>query len=73
MREVKRALEEAGASSMVISGHSFRIGAATTSAEQGVENSTIKDMGRWRSNAFQRYIRRDRASLAGLAGKLVMR
>ena len=68
--EVKRALEEAGASSTGISGHSFRIGAATTAAEQGIEDSTIKDLGRWRSNVFQRYIRRDRASLAGLAGKL---
>ena len=72
VREVKRALEEAGASSTGISGHSFRIGAATTAAEQGVEDSTIKDLGRWRSNAFQRYIRRDRTNLAGLAGKLAM-
>ena len=45
VREVKRALEEAGASSTGISGHSFRIGAATTAAEQGVEDSTIKDLG----------------------------
>ena len=72
VREVKRALEEAWASSTGISGHSFRIGAATTAAEQGVEDLTIKDLGRWRSNAFQRYIRRDRASLAGLFGKLAM-
>ena len=68
--EVRRALDEAGASSAGISGHSFRIGAATTAAEQGVEDSTIKDLGRWRSNAYQRYIRRDRANLAGLAEKL---
>ena len=68
--EVRRALDEAGASSAGISGHSFRIGAATTAAEQGIEDSTIKDLGRWRSNAYQRYIRRDRANLAGLAEKL---
>ena len=65
VREVKRALDKAGASSTGILGHSFRIGAATTAVEQGVEDSTIKDLGRWRSNAFQRYIRRNRASLAG--------
>ena len=68
--EVRRALDEAGASSAGISGHSFRIRAATTAAEQGVEDSTIKDLGWWRSNAYQRYIQRDRANLAGLAEKL---
>ena len=68
--EVRRALDEAGASRAGISGHSFRNGAATMAAEQGVEDSTIKDLGRWRSNAYQRYIRRDRANLDGLAEKL---
>ena len=44
--------------------------AATTAAEHGVEDSAIKVLGRWRSNTYQRYIRRDRANLAGLAEKL---
>ena len=70
VQEVKPALEEAGTSSAGISGHSFRIGAATTAAEHGVEDSAIKVLGRWRSNTFQRYIRRDRANLAGLVEKL---
>lgn len=35
-----------------------------------MEDSTIKDMGRWRSNAFQRYISRDQGKLAGLAKML---
>ena len=73
VQEVKRALEEAGTSSTRISGHSFRIGAATTAAEYGVEDSAIRVLGRWRSNTFQRYIRRDRANLAGLAKKLAGR
>ena len=67
VRKVRAALEEAGASSAGVSGHSFRIGAATMAAERGVEDSVIKDMGRWRSNAFQRYIRRDREKLAGIS------
>ena len=62
--EVRLALEEAGTSSAGISGHSFRIGAATTAAERGVGDSTIKDMGKWRSNAYQRYIKTDQRGLA---------
>ena len=37
--------------------HSFRIGAATTAAMQGVPDDQIQEMGRWRSSAFRTYIR----------------
>jgi len=37
--------------------HSLRIGAATTAQSLGHSESDIKHMGRWRSNAFTRYIR----------------
>lgn len=37
--------------------HSFRIGAASTAASQGVPEADIQAMGRWHSNAFKRYIR----------------
>ena len=39
--------------------HSFRIGAATYAATQGLSSTQIQNMGRWRSPAFQRYIRID--------------
>lgn len=37
--------------------HSFRIGAATTAATRGFTELQIQTMGRWKSNAFRKYIR----------------
>ncbi|XP_046583276.1 uncharacterized protein LOC124290573 [Haliotis rubra] len=44
------------------SSHSFRIGAATTAALQGIPAVQIQEFGRWRSNAYQAYIRIPRLS-----------
>ena len=49
-------LQEVGVDSSKYSGHSFRIGAATTAAKLGVSDSLIMILGRWRSSAFVRYI-----------------
>lgn len=38
-------------------GHSFRIGAASHAADQGFSDAQIRLSGRWKSNAFQKYIR----------------
>ena len=38
----------------------FWIGAATTAAERGIPDSIIKVLGRWKSDAFQTYIRMPR-------------
>ena len=51
--------------------HSFRIGAATVAARNGVPDHLIQAMGRWSSNAYQLYIRTPSASLATLSQKLV--
>ena len=36
--------------------HSFRIGAASYAAGQGMSDSQIHIMGRWKSNAFHKYV-----------------
>ena len=37
--------------------HSFRIGAASFAAEQGLSDAQIRVLGCWKSNAFHKYIR----------------
>ena len=49
--EVRSALTVAGVDCRACSGHSFRSGAATTADNEGVEDSTIKMLGRWKSEA----------------------
>ena len=62
--EVRSALSSCGLDCNMYAGHSFRIGAATTAAAKGVEDSTIRSLGRWRSDAYQLHIRLDSTALA---------
>ena len=61
---LRKVLAEVGIRSDQFAGHSFRIGAATTAAAMGVEDSMIKILGRWESSAYLRYLKVPRQSLA---------
>lgn len=67
---VRSALAGQGFDVLQYCGHSFRIGAATTAAQNGIEDSVIKTLGRWESTAYQLYIRTPRATLASYTCRL---
>lgn len=64
---VREALRAANVDQSHYSGHSFRIGAATTAAKAGVPDYLIKALGRWESSAYQTYIRIPPESLAAVS------
>ena len=61
---LRGALEEAGLDCAKYCGHSFRIGAATAAAKQGIEDSIIQTLGRWKSLAYLQYVKIPRDQLA---------
>lgn len=67
---VRSALAVAGLDCTLYAGHSFRIGAATTAARQGIQDSLIKTLGRWESAAYTVYIRTPREVLCAVAKSL---
>ena len=54
---VKKGIKVLGLPPQSFSSHSFRIGAATSASISGISDDNIKSMGRWRSDAFELYIR----------------
>ena len=67
---VKEALQKAGIDQSKYNGHSFRIGAATTAAAKGMEDSIIKTLGRWSSVAYLQYVKIPREQLASYSSLL---
>jgi len=69
---LREALSQAGINPIGYSGHSLRIGAATTAATLGMSDSLIKSLGRWKSSVFTTYIRNTQHDLATASAHLSM-
>ena len=67
---VRQALLAANIPAHLYTGHSFRIGAATTAASAGIEDSTIQTLGRWQSSAYLLYIKLHPSHLATLTSTM---
>lgn len=70
---LRQALTQAGIDCTHYSGHSFRIGAATTASAKGIPETTIQALGRWRSDCYKRYIRPPQGELTSISAKLVQK
>lgn len=68
--EVRSALSAAGLPAKDFAGHSFRIGAATTAATVGLDDSTIQTLGQWKSSSYLLYIQLEPHRLASIAPTL---
>lgn len=54
---LEKTVKAAGYNVSQIKGHSFRIGGATQAAIEGKSDAWIRNMGRWTSDAYRKYIR----------------
>ena len=54
------------------SGHSFRIGAATSCAKRGIEDHLIQSLGRWRSNSYKTYVRVSKNAIKNAQNKMAI-
>ncbi|XP_064384103.1 uncharacterized protein LOC135333113 [Halichondria panicea] len=64
--QVRDALSRLGVDSSRYAGHSFRIGAATAAGAHGLSEPVIQMLGRWKSSAYQLYIRTKLASYSAV-------
>ena len=64
-------LSAAGVDTSKYAGHSFCIGAATTAAKLGIQESLIRTMGQWESSTYLLYIRTPREKICSVAKTLL--
>ena len=68
--KIRKVMRRIGIDDQKYSGHSFCIGAATTAACCGIQDSLIKTMGRWESVAYQLYVCTPREQFVAVASTL---
>ena len=71
VQQVRHVLRSHGFPQEDYAGHSFRIGAATSAALAGIEDSTIQALSRWQSAAFLQYVWMPREQLAHISTRLL--
>ena len=71
VKMVQSTLQLAGIDPSGYSGHSFRIGAATTAAAKGIDADTIRTLGQRSSDMYQWYILIPRQELAIISQQIV--
>lgn len=69
VKHVREVLSQVGMDIAGYSGHSFRIGAASTAASAGISDSLIQTLGRWKS-AVTTYIRTPPQDLIAVSDRL---
>ena len=70
VQALHQALTASGIDASHFNGHSFWIGAATTAAKKGINDSLIMTLGRWRSTTYTRYIHTPQSQLASVSATL---
>lgn len=70
VEEIRKVLKKANLPAEQFAGHSFRVGAATTAASVGLEDSLIQTLGRWKSSAYLLYIKLNPSKLAAVSNIL---
>ncbi|CDW96714.1 hypothetical protein [Sporisorium scitamineum] len=66
LHHLRLAITRLGLDNRQFAGHSFRRGAATWAASQGIDAETIKLLGRWNSDCYRRYVDRSAAERRNL-------
>ena len=70
MKELCQLLSFSGVNFTHYNRHSFRIGAATSSAANGLPIWLMKDLGRWTSDCYEHYIRTPTETLINASKRL---